>query len=66
MNEAVNIKEKYKSLDRNDFEQVEALVSQIIEDIKGIMKIDHNMGMKLVEDYLFDLINPDLLDLDSQ
>lgn len=61
----MNIKEQYKSLDRNDFDQVNILVGQIMEDIKETMGNDYDMGMGLIEDYLFDLINPDLLDFDK-
>lgn len=65
MNNGVNIKEIYSNLDRNDFEQVSVLVSQIIKDIKETIELDYGMGMKLVEDYLFDLINPELLDMEN-
>lgn len=62
----VDIKKELNSLDRNDFDRVAIFVSKIIEDIKDATKIDEDMGLSLVEDYLFDLINPDLLDFDSE
>ena len=61
----VNIKKELETLDRNDFDRTNILVTQIMEDIKETMGNDYEMGMGLIEDYLFDLINPDLLDFDS-
>lgn len=65
MNSGVNIKDRYERLNRNDFDQVNTLVSQIMEDIRETMGEDYDMGMGLIEDYLFDLINPELLDFDK-
>ena len=62
---SVNIKKEFVNLDRNNFQDVCDLVDKIMEDIKETMGIDYEMGMGLIEDYLFDLINPDLLDFDS-
>lgn len=62
----VHIKEELQKLDRNDFDQANILVGQIMEDIKEAMGNDYFMGMALIEDYLFDLINPELLDFDSR
>ena len=62
----VHIKKELETLDRNDFDRANILVTQIMEDIKETMGIDYEMGMGLIEDYLFDLINPDLLDFDSR
>ena len=59
---SVNIKKELETLDRNDFDRTNILVNQIMEDIKETMGIDYEMGMGLIEDYLFDLINPDFLD----
>ena len=58
----VHIKKELETLDRNDFDRANILVTQIMEDIKETMGIDYEMGMGLIEDYLFDLINPDFLD----
>ena len=63
---SVNIKRELETLDRNDFDRTNILVNQIMEDIKETMGIDYEMGMGLIEDYLFDLINPELLDFDSR
>jgi hypothetical protein len=61
---SVNIKKELETLDRNDFDRTNILVTQIMEDIKETMGNDYEMGMGLIEDYLFDLINPELLDFD--
>ena len=62
----VNIKKELETLDRNDFDQANILVGQIMEDIKETVGDDYDMGMALIEDYLFDLINPELLDFESR
>ena len=62
---SVNIKKELETLDRNDFDRTNILVNQIMEDIKETMGIDYEMGLGLMQDYMFDLINPDLLDFDS-
>ena len=62
----VNSKREREALDRNNFEQANFLVGQIIENIKETMGDDYDMGMALIEDYLFDLINPSLLDFESR
>jgi hypothetical protein len=62
----VHIKKELETLDRNDFDRTNILVTQIMEDIKETMGNDYEMGMGLIEDYLFDLINPELLDFDSR
>ena len=36
-----------------------------MNDIKETMGDDYDMGMSLIEDYLYDLINPNLLDFNS-
>lgn len=61
----VNIKTELETLDRNDFDRATILVTQIMNDIKETMGDDYDMGMSLIEDYLYDLINPDLLDFNS-
>lgn len=62
----VDIKKELETLDRNDFDRTNIIVTQIMEDIKETMGNDYEMGMGLIEDYLFDLINPDFLDFDSK
>ena len=59
----VHIKQELETLDRNDFDRTNILVTQIMEDIKETMGNDYEMGMGLIEVYLFDLINPEFLDL---
>jgi len=59
----VHIKQELEALDRNDFDRTNILVTQIMEDIKETMGNDYEMGMGLIENYLFDLINPEFLDL---
>jgi hypothetical protein len=61
----VNIKKEFVNLDRNNFQDVCVLVDKIMEDIKETMGIDYEMGLGLMQDYMVDLINPDLLDFDS-
>lgn len=62
----VNIKRELSKLDRNDFDRATILVSQMMNDIKETMGYDYDMGMSLIEDYLYDLINPDLLDFSQE
>lgn len=62
----IHIKKELENIDRNNFEQVCEFVSKIIDDIKETISIDHDMGMALVEDYMIDLINPDLLDFSKE
>jgi hypothetical protein len=62
----VHIKKELETLDRNDFDRTNILVTQIMEDIKETMGNDYEMGMGLIEDYLFDLINSDFLDFDKE
>lgn len=62
---SVNIKKEFLNLDRNNFQDVCDLVDEIMEDIKETMGIDYEMGLDLMQDYMVDLINPDLLDFDS-
>ena len=62
---SVNIKKEFLNLDRNNFQDVCDLVDKIMEDINETMGIDYEMGLDLMQDYMVDLINPDLLDFDS-
>lgn len=67
----VTIKEELPSLDRNDFDAVNKFVDRIIKDIWTTSKQESNdkwrdeLKMAMVKDYMFDLINPDLLDFDK-
>lgn len=62
----VHIKEELQKLDRNDFDQVNDLVIRIISDIMDfedlINENDTDPFYALIQDYMIDLINPDLLD----
>jgi hypothetical protein len=60
----VNIKKELETLDRNDFEAVCGLVDKIMEDI-WVAAVDDDSLHGLMQDYMVDLINPDLLDFDS-
>jgi hypothetical protein len=67
----IKVKKEYQTLDKNNFEQVCDLVDRIITDIWTTSKLEvddewqDELKMALVKDYMFDLINPALLDLDS-
>lgn len=67
----VKVKKEFKTLDKTDFEQVCNLVDRIIKDIWTTSKLEvdaewqDELKMALVKDYMFDLVNPDLLDFDS-
>lgn len=67
----VTIKEELPSLDRNNFDAVNKFVDRIIKDIWTTSKQEPNgkwrdeLKMAMVKDYMFDLINPDLLDFDK-
>jgi hypothetical protein len=67
----VTVKEELPSLDRNDFDAVNKFVDRIIKDIWTTSKQEINdkwrdeLKMAMVKDYMFDLINPDLLDFDK-
>jgi hypothetical protein len=67
----VTVKEELPSLDRNDFDAVNKLIDRIIKDIWKTSKQEINdkwrdeLKMAMVKDYMFDLINPDLLDFDK-
>ena len=63
---SVNIKKELETLDRNDFDRTTMLVTQIMNDIKETIGDDYDMGMSLIEDYLYDLINTDLLDFSQE
>lgn len=67
----VTVKEELPSLDRNDFDAVNKLIDRIIKDIWKTSKQEINdkwrdeLKMAMVKDYMFDLINTDLLDFDK-
>ena len=67
----IKVKTEYETLDKTNFDQVCDLVDRIVEDIWRTSKLEvdddwqDELKMALVKDYMFDLINPDLLDFDS-
>jgi hypothetical protein len=61
---AINIKIELQNLDRNDFMAVSNLVDRIIKDIWDTATDDDCLD-DLMKDYMIDLINPDLLDIDN-
>lgn len=67
----IKVKKEYETLDKTNFDQVCDLVDRIVEDIWRTSKLEvdtewqDELKMALVKDYMFDLINPDLLDFDS-
>ena len=67
----VTVKEELPSLDRNDFNAVNKFIDRIIKDIWKTSKQEINdkwrdeLKIAMVKDYMFDLINPDLLDFDK-
>jgi hypothetical protein len=64
----VNIKEELKNLDRNNFNQVNDLVIRILSDIMDVEEnsITPDLVYALIQDYMIDLINPDLLDFSEE
>ena len=62
---AVNVKQEFVNLDRNNFKDVCDLVDKIIEDI-WVTAVDDDSLHGLIKDYMTDLINPDLLDFDVE
>lgn len=41
------------------------MIVNIKNELAALDRNDFDMGMNLIEDYLYDLINPDLLDFNS-
>lgn len=68
----IKVKKEYQTLDKNNLESVCDLVDRIINDIwttstQEIDPIYHDeLKMAMIKDYMIDLINPDLLDFDSE
>jgi hypothetical protein len=61
----VNIKQELRNLDRNNFMAVANLADRIIKDIWDTATDDDCLD-GLMKDYMIDLINPDLLDMDNK
>lgn len=70
-NTEIKVKQEYQTLDKTNFEQVNDLVDRIIKDIWMTSKEEKNpkwqdeLKKAMVIDYMFDLINPDLLDFEE-
>jgi hypothetical protein len=50
----VNIKKELETLDRNDFDRTNILVTQIMEDIKETMGNDYGIRVRINEGFLKD------------
>jgi len=67
----IKVKKEYKTLDKNNFEQVCDLVDRIVEDIWLTSKLETDpewqdeLKIAMIKDYMVDLINPDLLDFNK-
>lgn len=62
----VNIKEELSRLDRNDFMVVCELADKIVFDLGDILaEAGDECMLDAAKDYMIDLINPDLLDMES-
>lgn len=63
----VNIKKELQNLDRNDFMAVSQLVDLIIFDLSDLLiDVGDEIMLAAAKDYMIDLINPALLDFDSE
>ena len=63
----VNLKTELQNLDRNDFIAVNDLVDKIIFDLSDLLiDVGDEIMFDAAKDYMIDLINPDLLDFDSE
>ena len=63
----INLKTELQNLDRNDFMAVNAIVDKIIFDLSDLLiDVGDEIMLAAAKDYMIDLINPDLLDFDSE
>jgi hypothetical protein len=63
----VNIKKELQNLDRNDLMAVSQLVDKIVFDLSDLLVIGGDeLMLEAAKDYMIDLINPDLLDMDNE
>jgi hypothetical protein len=63
----VNLKTELQNLDRNDFMAVNAFVDKIIFDLSDLLvDVGDEIMLAAAKDYMIDLINPDLLDIDNK
>jgi hypothetical protein len=62
----VNIKKELKNLDRNDFTRVCDLADKIVFDLGDILtEAGDECMLDAAKDYIIDLINPSLLDMEN-
>jgi hypothetical protein len=63
----VNLKTELQNLDRNDFMAVSELVDKIVFDLSDLLvDVGDEIMFDAAKDYMIDLINPDLLDMDNE
>jgi hypothetical protein len=67
----INIKKELSTLDRNNWDAVNELVNRIVGDIIEVSEIEPNtlefeVLTGLMQDYMIELINPDLLDFNPK
>ena len=63
----VNIKKELQNLDRNDFTAVHNLVDLIISELSDLLiDLGDEIALAAAKDYMIDLINPELLDMDNK
>ena len=63
----VHIKQELQNLDRDDFMAVSQLVDLIIFDLSDLLiDVGDEIMLAAAKDYMIDLINPALLDFDSE
>jgi len=63
----VNLKTELQNLDRDDFMAVSQLVDLIIFDLSDLLvDVGDEIMLAAAKDYMIDLINPDLLDMDNK
>jgi hypothetical protein len=63
----VHIKTELQNLDRNDFISVNDFVDKIIFDLSDLLiDVGDEIMLAAAKDYMIDLINPDLLDMDNK
>ena len=63
----INIKKELQNLNRDDFMAVHDLVDKIIFDLSDLLvDVGDEIMLAAAKDYMIDLINPDLLDMDNK
>jgi hypothetical protein len=63
----INLKKELQNLDRDDFMAVSELVDKIVFDLSDLLvDVGDEIMLAAAKDYMIDLINPDLLDIDNK